>query len=122
MGKILVVDDRADFRQLVREVLGLYGSEVIECDDGDAVAEVYAREAPAWVVMDLRMKRVDGLAATRELTERFPSARVVVLTGYWMSDLLDRSLAAGAIGCLKKDDLSKLPAFMRAAELQRNAA
>ena len=66
-------------------------------DGKDAVAEA-VKTAPDVVIMDISMPGVNGLAATTELTARFPSARVLTLTRHSDSSYLQQLMRAGAAG------------------------
>jgi two-component system NarL family response regulator len=78
-------------------------SVVAEAADGvDAVA-LYDKYSPDVVLMDLRMPRLDGIAATRAIVEAHPDARVVALTSYEGDADIYRALDAGACGYLIKD-------------------
>jgi DNA-binding NarL/FixJ family response regulator len=106
--KVLVVDDSRTFAESVDtlladdpriEVVGIAG-------DGNEAVGLAERLQPDLVLMDIEMPRLDGVAATREIRERCPGARVVMLTGRReRSDELD-SEWAGAIGFLRKDELA----------------
>lgn len=105
MIRVLLVDDqqlvRAGLRMLCDSADDL---EVVgEAEDGHEAVTLAESEAPDVVLMDLRMPRVDGIVATRRITERVPSARVVVLTTFDDDDHLYPALAAGACGFLAKD-------------------
>ncbi|MBV8787960.1 MAG: response regulator transcription factor [Mycobacterium sp.] len=101
----LIVDDQ----ELVRSGLSLilrakHGIMVVgECSDGDEVLEAVERHQPDVVVMDLRMKRVDGIEATRLLTERGSGPPVLALTTFNDDELLSGVLHAGAAGFVLKD-------------------
>lgn len=101
----LIVDDQ----ELVRSGLSLilrakHGIMVVgECSDGDEVLEAVERHQPDVVVMDLRMKRVDGIEATRLLTERGGGPPVLALTTFNDDELLSGVLHAGAAGFVLKD-------------------
>ena len=78
-------------------------SIVAEAANGvDAVA-LYDKYSPDVVLMDLRMPRLDGIAATRAIVEAHPDARVVALTSYEGDADIYRALDAGACGYLIKD-------------------
>jgi DNA-binding NarL/FixJ family response regulator len=100
----LIVDDQ----ELVRSGLSLilrakHGIVVVgECSDGDEVLDAVARHQPDVVVMDLRMKRVDGIEATRLLTQR-DGPPVLALTTFNDDELLSDVLRAGAVGFVLKD-------------------
>lgn len=105
MIKVLLVDDqplvRAGLRRILRPRAGF---EVVgECDDGDQVTGAVAATGPDVVVMDVRMKRVDGAEATRRLRARDGSPPVLVLTTFDEDEVLSAALRAGASGFQLKD-------------------
>ncbi|WP_224390377.1 response regulator transcription factor [Pseudonocardia sp. ICBG1293] len=93
-GHTLPGDDAGPVRRI--EVVG-------DVCDGDEVAAAVAAGQPHVVLMDLRMRRVDGVTATRELTARRDAPTVVVLTTFDADDHVVRALRAGASGFLLKD-------------------
>jgi DNA-binding NarL/FixJ family response regulator len=103
--RVLIVDDDA----LVRGGLSmmLAGAEDIavvgEVEDGDRVAGAVDAHAPHVVLMDLRMPRMDGIAATARLRRRPNPPEVVVLTTFDTDENVLRALRAGASGFLLKD-------------------
>ncbi len=103
--RILLVDDDALVRAGLRLILG--GSpdlEVVgEAGDGIAAVEQVLRHHPDVVLMDIRMPRRDGLAATTELLARPDPPRILVLTTFDADDLVLAALRAGAHGFLLKD-------------------
>jgi two-component system, chemotaxis family, chemotaxis protein CheY len=111
--KALVVDDSPGLRRLVGEILTNAGIDVVTCGDGQEALKLYEHTAPTWVVMDVRMKSNDGFAATRQLVTRFPGARVVLMSAFEVNEFWESAVAAGAAGCIGKDDLSGLPALLR---------
>src|SRR5262249_14486360 len=94
--RILIVDDHAGFRAMLRSLLVRLGVEVVECGDGREAVNRYGEVTPDWVLMDIEMPRLDGLAATRELIALDPRARVLVLTQHDDDDSRDASREAGA--------------------------
>ena len=99
----------ADDQRLVRESLGtllglLEGIELVaSAADGEEVVALAERHHPAVVLMDLRMPRMDGIEATRQLRERQPDVRVIALTTYADDESVLGALRAGARGYLTKD-------------------
>jgi DNA-binding NarL/FixJ family response regulator len=116
--RVLVADDqqllRAGFRVILEaepdiEVVG-------EAVDGIEAVEVAGSTRPDVVLMDIRMPRLDGLAATEQLMRRPDPPRVVVLTTFDQNEYVVRALKAGAYGFLLKDaPPSRLIAAIRAA-------
>jgi DNA-binding NarL/FixJ family response regulator len=109
--QVLIVDDNKQIRELIRAILGDV-AEVFECSDGDEAVAAYLRYRPDWVVMDVRMPRIGGIAATRLLKRRFPGVRVVMLSKHSDEDIQAAAAEAGASGYLLKDDLSVLRRFL----------
>ncbi|GAA4114267.1 response regulator transcription factor [Nocardioides fonticola] len=103
--RVLLVDDQELVRSGLRRILRRRdGIEVVgECEDGDQVAAAVAAHAPDVVVMDLRMRRVDGITATRALAADPAAPPVLVLTTFDDDELLSGALRAGAAGFLLKD-------------------
>lgn len=111
--RILVVDDNARVRRTIRDVVSDLVAAVEECADGDQVLDRFEAFRPDWVLMDIRMPRMDGISATAALTEAYPAARVVIVSDYEQDDLRRAARRAGAVGYVAKSDLLELRAFLR---------
>ena len=101
-GCVLVVDDGAENRELVRLVLESAGLTVVEAHDGAMALDVVAREAPDLVLMDVNMPVMDGYTATRLLRERGCRLPVLALTANAMKGFEHQIEAAGFTGYLTK--------------------
>ena len=103
--RTLVVDDQAMVRTGLRMLLaGEPDIEVVaEAGDGFAAVTQAARHHPDVVLMDIRMPGLDGLEATKEVTERLPGTEVLLFTAFGERSLLGRGLDAGARGYLLKE-------------------
>jgi DNA-binding NarL/FixJ family response regulator len=101
---VLLVDDqdlvRSGLRRILRRKDGF--TIVAECSDGDEVPDAVATHQPDVVVMDLRMKRVDGIEATARLSAN-GGPPVLALTTFNDDELLSGALRAGAAGFVLKD-------------------
>jgi DNA-binding NarL/FixJ family response regulator len=101
---VLLVDDqelvRSGLRRILRRKDGF--TIVAECSDGDEVRDAVAEHRPDVVVMDLRMKRVDGIEATGRLSA-CSGPPVLALTTFNDDELLSGALRAGAAGFVLKD-------------------
>ncbi len=103
--RVLIADDHALFRRGLRMVLEAEEdiAVVAEAADGaEAVAKV-EQLAPDVVLMDVRMPRMNGIEATREIREAFPSTRILMLTVSDEEDDLFDAVKAGANGYLLKE-------------------
>ncbi|MEU8899504.1 response regulator transcription factor [Nocardia sp. NPDC048505] len=101
---VLVADDQELVRGGLRRILRRRdGFVVSECADGDEVLAAVNAERPDVVLMDLRMKRVGGIDATRLLRAKEGAPPVLVLTTFDDDQLLSGALRAGAAGFLLKD-------------------
>jgi DNA-binding NarL/FixJ family response regulator len=109
----LVADDQTVVREGLVMLLGLsQGIDVVgAAADGDQAVALAHQHRPDVVLMDLRMPRTDGVAATRRILEELPRTRVIVLTTYADDESVFAALEAGARGYLTKD--------APAAEIQR---
>ena len=101
--RVVVVDDVADVREGLARLLGLLGIAIVGvAADGLEALEVVALTRPQVVVMDLRMPRMDGVTATREILARYPEVAVLMLSAYADESLVVDALMAGARGYLLK--------------------
>lgn len=118
MIRVLIVDDQSLIRAGVARILSVEDDvEVVgECTDGSDVVAAVERLRPDLVLMDIRMPRVDGTAATRALRAAHPIApAVLVLTTFDDDDALWSSLDAGANGFILKDsEADEMVAAVRA--------
>jgi DNA-binding NarL/FixJ family response regulator len=105
MIRVLIVDDQPVIRAGVARILGPDdGFEVVaECNDGDEAVAGVAAHRPDLVLMDIRMRRMDGVTATRRLQEQPDTPPVLVLTTFDDDDALWGALDAGAAGFILKD-------------------
>jgi DNA-binding NarL/FixJ family response regulator len=103
--RVLIADDQRVVREGLSMLIGLIDDVKVvgvACDGAEAVRLAEAHQ-PDVVLMDLRMPDLDGIAATAQLRERLPAARVLVLTTYADEDAIVPALQAGARGYLTKD-------------------
>lgn len=108
----MIVDDSDDVRQMLRTVVAELANPIYECRDGHEACDAYARHRPDWVLMDVSMEPMDGIAATHEITQAFPTARIVIVTQYDDDRLRRAALASGAHGYVLKDNLFEVRRFL----------
>ncbi len=111
----LIADDSPRMREsFKRTIEGKVpdGHRVIEAEDGGDAIRMYETEQPDWVLMDIRMEPVDGLAATRSILKAHPEARIIILTNYDDSGYRNSARDAGVIAYLLKERLADIPAIV----------
>jgi DNA-binding NarL/FixJ family response regulator len=115
--RVLLADDEAMVRAGVRAILASGGeSEVVaEAGDGREAVELARAHRPDVALLDIRMPRLDGLAAAEEIVRTVPGTAVAMLTTFSEQAYVARALAAGATGfLLKSGDPYELMAGVRA--------
>jgi DNA-binding NarL/FixJ family response regulator len=100
-----LVDDQRLIRDGLRLLLEMEEDLTVigEADDGISAVELYSRTQPDVLLMDIRMPGIDGVEATRRIIERWPQARVIILTTFDDDTYIFDALRAGALGYLLKD-------------------
>ena len=81
MAKILVIDDEPSVRRLIDILLSRDGYEVVLADNGGKGLELYRREHPDVILLDLRMPQLDGIEVLKEIRSVDLKQPVIVLTG-----------------------------------------
>lgn len=115
--KLLIVEDNREIRELIKTVVGDLADEVAECGDGSEAEAAYWAQQPDWVLMDIEMPQVGGLAATRRLRARWPGARIVIVTHHDDDHYRAAARAAGACAYVTKDNLLPLRQILRATAI-----
>ena len=101
---VLIADDQRLMLDGLRTLLELESDvEVVEVvEDGSAAVDAYGRLHPDVVLMDVRMPGMDGVEATRRICDRWPGARVIILTTFDDDEQIFEGIRAGAVGYLLK--------------------
>jgi NarL family two-component system response regulator LiaR len=103
--RVLLTDDHAIVRKGVRALLATERDIQVVGEAGNGEEAVAQAEAlcPDVILMDLMMPQLDGIEATRQITAKFPSVRVIVLTSFAADEKVFPAIKAGAFGYLLKD-------------------
>jgi two-component system, chemotaxis family, chemotaxis protein CheY len=125
-GRVLVVDDEKNIRDLVRMTLTKAGYDVVEAEDGAKAVEVLRKDDNPLMVdvitCDIRMPKVNGTEAIAFFREQFPSIPVVVITGFPETDMAVSLMKQGVVAYVPKPvEGQKLLAVVEKAMEQRNA-
>jgi len=116
MTSLLIVDDDARMRALIRSIVADLVDSVRECGDGAEAQTIYAEHQPDWVFMDVAMPLCNGLTATLNIKGQDPKARIIIVTGQESPTLRAQAKSAGAFGFVMKDDLFELRGILSQSE------
>jgi DNA-binding NarL/FixJ family response regulator len=105
MIRLLLVEDQALLREGLKRLLDSQADlQVVgEAADGQQAIDQVKALRPDLVLMDVRMPVMDGVTATRLISERFPATKVLVLTTFADDEYVEQAMQAGAMGYLLKD-------------------
>lgn len=99
---VMVVEDSADIRMMMKILLEMDGYRVVEAADGLRAVELAVNERPALIMMDLDLPLMDGLAATGRIREQLPDVPIIALSGHTTDDYRSAALAVGFTDYLVK--------------------
>jgi len=109
--KVLVVDDEKNILKLYKSELEDEGYSVITASSGKEALEVFEKEAPDIVTLDILMPDMDGIQVLRQMKEKMPNMPVIMLTAYDYRD--DFSVWVSDAYMVKSSDLSGLKATIK---------
>jgi two-component system chemotaxis response regulator CheY len=96
-AKVLVVDDAAFMRMMIKDILRKGGYEVIgEAEDGARAIEKYQELSPDLVTMDITMPDMDGIKAVKEIRKINPRARIIMCSAMGQQAMVIDAIQAGA--------------------------
>ena len=97
MPKIMLVDDAAFMRMMVKNALTKSGSDnFVEAQDGAEAVKKYDEEKPDMVIMDITMPNMDGLQALKKIRENDPNAKIVMCTAMGQEGMVVDAIKSGA--------------------------
>ncbi len=107
--RVVIVDDSQPFRKALCDILQKRPDLMVvaEAENGHAGIQAVEKHNPDIVLMDISMPALNGIDATRIITNRFPDTRVIVLTMHADETFSDLARTAGACHFLGKDCLNK---------------
>ncbi|MGI8639642.1 MAG: response regulator transcription factor [Pyrinomonadaceae bacterium] len=106
--KLLIVEDNPQMRRLIIQIVRKSSDAIFECEDGAEALSAYREHLPDWVLMDVEMREIDGITATRQIITNFPEAKIVIVTDYSNANLREAAKSAGACQFIAKDNLIDL--------------
>lgn len=99
---VLVVDDAAFMRMMIRDILAKEGYIIHEAVNGRDAVEKYAELHPDLVTMDITMPEMSGLEALRSIRGTDPAARVLMVSAMGQQKMIVEALESGAMDFLVK--------------------
>ena len=103
MVKILVIDDETSIRSLLDTLLRRKGYDVVLADSGRKGLELFRREHPDVIVLDLKMPEMDGLTVLRQIHSLDPKKPVIILTGAGNTEAEQQVRALGVTEYVEKE-------------------
>lgn len=95
--RILIVDDAAFMRMMIKDILSKNGFEVVgEAADGLQAVDKYAELKPDLVTMDITMPEMDGIEALKKIKEKDPSATIIMCSAMGQQAMVIDAIQAGA--------------------------
>ncbi|HQU85033.1 MAG TPA: response regulator [Pyrinomonadaceae bacterium] len=105
LKNLLIVEDNASMRRLIKSVVEDLAVNIHECDDGAKALAAYEAHCPEWILMDVEMHEKDGFTATKEIMQAHPEAKVLILTKYSTQRMREEAEKAGACEYVLKENL-----------------
>lgn len=97
MAKIMIVDDAAFMRMMVRDILTKNGHEVVaEAENGKVAIEKYQECQPDLVTMDITMPEMDGITAVKAIKGTNPAAKIIMCSAMGQQAMVIEAIQAGA--------------------------
>lgn len=115
---LLIVDDHAAMRRLIRRLVSDLADQIEECSGGEEALAAYEQHhfnGSDWVLMDVEMGKMDGLTAARQLRAAHPEARIIIVTKYNDEQLRAAAFQNGACGFVPKENLLELRSLLNPA-------
>jgi two-component system cell cycle response regulator DivK len=101
---ILVVEDQEDNRQILRDLLGSAGYQLVEAENGEEALKALALQRPDLILMDIQLPVLDGYETTRRIRANgdFKTIPIIAVTSYALAGDDAKALAAGCDGYVTK--------------------
>ncbi|MBZ4663110.1 MAG: response regulator [Caloramator sp.] len=97
MARVLIVDDAAFMRMMLKDILTKNGYEVIgEAPNGAKAVEIYKLEKPDVVTMDITMPEMDGIQAVKEIKAFDPNAKIIMCSAMGQQAMVMEAIKSGA--------------------------
>lgn len=103
MSKILIADDAAFMRMMVKDSLTKNGyTDVVEAEDGEVACRLYDSEKPDLVIMDITMPNKTGIEALRDIKAADPAAKIIMCSAMGQEAMVVEAIKLGALDFIVK--------------------
>lgn len=120
---ILIVDDDANLRKTLTDILKAKGYQPIPCSTGKEALNKFKQDLPSLALIDLKLEDISGLEVMKRIKEISPDTKCIILTGYASQESAIEAANLGAYSYLKKPyDIDQLLLTVRRAAEKRQAA
>ncbi|MFQ5630143.1 MAG: response regulator transcription factor [bacterium] len=116
MLKILIAEDNARMRKMLRRILARHlpnRVQFYECEDGECAVSMANEHQPDWILMDIKMPEKDGFLASREILQNRPEARIIFVSNFNDPAYQDKAQRMGIYRYVLKDNLFELLNFFK---------
>lgn len=119
--KIMIVDDHADMRRMLKTMLGVAlteSFEIIECESGEEAVKEYPRQNPDCVLMDFEMHQMNGFQATKLIIDHDQKAQIIIVTGYDTPSMRRKADKLPIQGFVSKENLAELTPILQTLSIK----
>ena len=113
----MIVDDYSKMRIIVKKMLlSILAEEITtiyECSDGKEAIDKFAKYKPDWILMDLKMKSVDGLTASKEILNMNHDAKIIILTQFNDEEYYSVAKELGIKAFVLKENILDVPSLIK---------
>ena len=103
MAKIMIADDSDAIRLVLTDILAIGNHTVVaEAINGDEAVELFFKSTPDILLLDLAMPKKDGLTVLKEIMEKKPQSRIILITASDDQKIITQCLQIGATSCISK--------------------
>jgi len=113
----MIVDDYSKMRFILKKMLeSVFNKQQIriyECCDGKEAIDTFTKHQPDWILMDLKMETMDGLAATKAILKIRNDANIIILTQFDDIEYYEAAKKLGVKAFVLKEDILDIPALIK---------
>lgn len=103
MARVMIADDSDAIRLVLKDILGIGDHEIVaEATDGAEAVDVYCKEKPEILLLDLAMPKKDGLTVVKEIIQFDPNAKIILITASDDQKVIQQCLEHGASSYISK--------------------